>query len=138
MGQIIALGQRIGDWVIVDEVDRLHQEARFLCQCICGTEKVFSAQTLRRGSSLHCGCQKHQTVEGSIDQEKKPIPHSMEDFDLIHQGYLPLADQVSPKDGCPTWSLKAWANILGISRRELITSLKGAGKRFESSIRMAD
>ena len=52
MGQIIALGQRIGDWVIVDEVDRLHQEARFLCQCICGTEKVSRLKPL--GGAVHC------------------------------------------------------------------------------------
>jgi hypothetical protein len=138
VGQIFALGQRIGDWVIVDEVERLNHDARYLCQCICGTEKVLSAATLRRGSSLHCGCQKHLATGVTLDQKKMPIPHSIEDFDLIHKGYLPLADQVSPRDGCPTWSLNAWADILGITRSELIISLKAAGNRFESSVRMAE
>lgn len=58
-------GQRFGRLVAIRRVenDRFGQ-ARWLCKCQCGGERVTSGNTLRRGLTTSCGC---KSTEASRD-----------------------------------------------------------------------
>jgi hypothetical protein len=129
----IQIGHRYGAWVILSEARRLGGDTRYLCQCVCGTEKLVSAITLRNGSSTSCGCLQKERMPKISDFELKPTPPDIQEiFQLINQGYLPPADQFSMTDGSPAWTIASIARILGISREELLFHVGGAGERFAS------
>lgn len=49
-------GQRFGRWTVLTLDSIVAHDARWLCHCDCGNEKVVSGHTLRRGESRSCGC----------------------------------------------------------------------------------
>jgi hypothetical protein len=52
-------GKRFGRWLVLSRVPRVPGktwDARYMCRCDCGTEKVLYALALRSGQSTSCGC----------------------------------------------------------------------------------
>ena len=53
----IKVGDRIGQWVVLDEEHGTSRSNRkWLCRCDCGTERTVLERNLRYGTSLSCGC----------------------------------------------------------------------------------
>lgn len=130
----ILIGHRYGHWVITSLPQRIGGDTRYMCQCVCGTEKLVSAITLRNGSSTSCGCMRHERTTKVSHFELRPTPPEIQAvFQLISDGYLPPADQFSMIDGSPSWTLSTLAKILGIGDTELIDHLKQGRARFAQS-----
>lgn len=54
-------GQRFGRWTVIQKVPNLSgREAKWLCQCDCGTRKEILGKNLRNGRSSSCGCYKKE------------------------------------------------------------------------------
>jgi hypothetical protein len=126
----IETGQQVGDWVVLEIIQRQGTDLRYLCQCFCGMEKMLSASALGKGKPQNCGCRKDTGNKSNAEKNELPSNESLEDFELINRGFLPFADQLSSDNGAPTWSLASFARVLGMSRRELINHIRSAGSRF--------
>ena len=62
-GRFIDLtGRRLGRWTVLEYVGTKNHQARWLCQCECGNEKVVGSAALRRGESSSCGCLKIESL----------------------------------------------------------------------------
>lgn len=56
-------GQRFGKWIALKRVESdKYGCSRWLCKCDCGTIKPVSADTLKRGTSISCGCIKRKRI----------------------------------------------------------------------------
>lgn len=127
------IGKRYGSWVIAGHAQRVGRDLRYPCQCECGTVRMVSAITLRIGNSTHCGCKPSEKSPRLVNVETQPTPSDVQEiFNLISQGCLPPADQVSLRDGSPSWTLPTIAKILGVASPELVRHLKNAGHRFSA------
>jgi hypothetical protein len=63
MHMIDLTGQTFGRWRILSRAENSPKgQARWLCQCECGTKKVMESIHLRRGISRSCGCLKIETT----------------------------------------------------------------------------
>lgn len=52
-------GKRFGRWTVLEKAPSKGKSgARWVCKCECGTVKEIQGQTLRRGQSKSCGCEK--------------------------------------------------------------------------------
>lgn len=52
-------GQKFGRWLVLDRVpNSTSRDAKWLCQCECGTRKEVLGKNLRNGRSTSCGCYK--------------------------------------------------------------------------------
>lgn len=61
MSLIDLTGQRFGRLVVVKRVDHEKKgQARWLCRCDCGKEKVVQSYDLRSGNTQSCGCQRQE------------------------------------------------------------------------------
>lgn len=50
-------GKKFGRWTVIGNTPTLHgNERKWLCRCVCGTERAVLERSLRYGSSLSCGC----------------------------------------------------------------------------------
>ena len=60
MSKIIDMtGQQFGDWTVLSyDENSKGGTAKWICRCVCGKEKSVSGPSLRRGTSLGCGCRK--------------------------------------------------------------------------------
>lgn len=67
-------GQKIGKLYVVEKVGAWDRQIWWKCKCECGTEKVMSGATLRRGKVKSCGCVYRETrreiAHMSIAKEK--------------------------------------------------------------------
>lgn len=54
-------GQCFGRWHVIQKVSESGQ-AKWLCRCDCGTERVVLARSLKSGSSRSCGCLNREVV----------------------------------------------------------------------------
>lgn len=52
----VEAGTRYNSWTVIYEVDKRGYERRFLCRCICGTEKPVLWRSIATGASRSCGC----------------------------------------------------------------------------------
>lgn len=53
-------GQKVGHWTVAFYTAK----GRYVCRCVCGTEKSVDVQSLERGKSKSCGC---RMVELSLE-----------------------------------------------------------------------
>ena len=58
----IIVGQRFGRWTVIRQAESRNRQARWLCQCDCGTERTVGAQSLTEGRSVSCGCYHKQVI----------------------------------------------------------------------------
>lgn len=58
VARTIKIGQRFGEWTVLGYHSIVSGKTRWLCQCKCGKESAVLQQTLIKGSSLSCGCDK--------------------------------------------------------------------------------
>jgi hypothetical protein len=49
-------GDVFGRWTVLSAGPMVGLERKWLCRCICGTEKLLSVNSARRGLSKSCGC----------------------------------------------------------------------------------
>ena len=56
-------GNNFGDWTVV-EYGGMNEigQSTWKCKCLCGTEKLVVAQSLRNGTSVSCGCRKPLSI----------------------------------------------------------------------------
>lgn len=60
-------GQRFGKWVVLQlDTSKISGHRYWKCQCDCGTIRSVDGNTLRKGSSTSCGCQKFSKGEEKI------------------------------------------------------------------------
>ncbi len=64
-------GKKYGYWTAISFYDRKKSQTRWLCRCVCGTEKPVIANTLVKGLSTSCGC------IGFVLRAKKLKKHGM-------------------------------------------------------------
>lgn len=50
-------GDRFGRWIVLERVPE-GKKTKYLCRCVCGTEKLVAHGDLRSGKSKSCGCLK--------------------------------------------------------------------------------
>ena len=62
---VLAPGMQVGRWTIVGEVPLDGKERRWLCRCVCGTERNVLDRSLRYGRSVSCGCYRKECAEKS-------------------------------------------------------------------------
>ncbi len=61
MPVIDIVGQTFGRWTVIKQVkNEKGRDAKFLCQCQCGTQKEVLGKNLRNGRSQSCGCYKKE------------------------------------------------------------------------------
>ena len=61
-------GQRFGRILVLGYSHTASNSVRWHCRCDCGTEKVIAGGSLRRGTTVSCGCQK---VEKLVERSTK-------------------------------------------------------------------
>lgn len=50
-------GQQFGYWTVLSyDENSKGGTAKWICKCVCGTEKSIAGPTLRKGTSTNCGC----------------------------------------------------------------------------------
>lgn len=54
--RIQMVGEKYGDWTVLEEVNKKSKERRFLCECICGKRTEVDMNNLRSGHVRNCGC----------------------------------------------------------------------------------
>ena len=73
--------------------------------------------------SLDQNCLEKLTAQQSIEMDDKAELI----FRLISAGYLPPADQMSPQDGSPAWTLESIALMVGLEIETLVGLLSQKG-----------
>ena len=122
-------GTKYGMWTVIEEVIR-DKGQHFRCVCDCGIERIVAAITLRNGTSKSCGCTKRsKTAKSNIVELRKASRRSIEAFEMIAEGFLPLADLIT-EAGEPVWSFESIAKILGTNPKELESLLRKRGNQF--------
>lgn len=57
MSSLIDLtGKVFGNWTVLSKGERIHGQTKWLCRCVCGTEKLVLGLSLRGYESRSCGC----------------------------------------------------------------------------------
>ena len=58
----LRIGTKIGRWTIIAPAvsDSKHKHSRWLCRCLCGTERSVASNSLRRQTSVSCGCYRRE------------------------------------------------------------------------------
>ncbi len=63
MGRFIDLtGQKYNRWTVIRFIERIETAYFWLCRCECGTEKAVRRATLRKGTSISCGCWRKEST----------------------------------------------------------------------------
>lgn len=67
MSRLIDLtGQQFGYLTVIERVENIGKQVRWLCRCKCGNEKIVYGTNLRRGLTTSCGCYRKE----KLTQEK--------------------------------------------------------------------
>lgn len=71
MKKVIDLtGKRFGKLVVIEQSDlRKNNHIVWVCKCDCGNEYLVRGNSLRNGTTKHCGCDRHKYLQNS-DQNK--------------------------------------------------------------------
>lgn len=63
-------GSTFGHWTVLHRVGDSCRHRRWMCRCVCGTEKEIGAISLRHGTSHSCGCKKRERLVQKVGAEK--------------------------------------------------------------------
>lgn len=93
MAVIDITGQKFGRWTVLKRVEnKKGRDAKFLCQCECGTQKEVLGKNLRNGRSTSCGCYKKE-----VDTQRMIERNKASALDLRGQKYG-LLTPIRPTD----------------------------------------
>jgi hypothetical protein len=56
------IGQQAGRWTVIERLPWKATDQKWLCRCVCGTERVVSGRNLRSGQSQDCGCGRREKL----------------------------------------------------------------------------
>lgn len=97
--------QKFGRWTVLKRVPNLNgRDAKWLCQCECGTVKEVLGKNLRNGRSNSCGCYKKE-----IDSAKMVKNNQRRALDLKGQKFgllTPIAPTEKREYGSVIWKCK--------------------------------
>ena len=66
--RLIDIGTLFGNWTIISSPNREKRTIRYLCRCICGTERLIEGTSLRAGKTTSCGCNWYK-----LQGQRKPL-----------------------------------------------------------------
>ena len=106
MGTLIDLtGQTFDRWTVLQRTeDYPGGQARWLCRCQCGTERVVSGNNLRRGISKSCGC--YRDEQASLNNRGGKHPGWKGGRRKTGSGYIQLASPEYPGSTYPNKTLE--------------------------------
>lgn len=69
------INQTFGDWTVIDDSHRVFRKVYFTCRCVCGVIRNVASQSVKRGTSVSCGCSRgaSYTLDGHTSN-KKAVP----------------------------------------------------------------
>jgi len=71
MGKIEMIGKRFGRWAVIGEAENdKYDNARWKCQCDCGTINIVSGGRLRNGEAVSCGCKRREIARVGMAGKK--------------------------------------------------------------------
>jgi len=103
-------GKKFGRWLVIERAENYPKgQARWLCRCECGTERVVLSDNLRKCVSTSCGCYQREAAsrKGELHSRWKGGRRKRKD------GYIQLA---SPKYPGSTYPNKTLEHIVVMSR----------------------
>lgn len=56
--------KRFGKWIVIKRDKVSKKEVRWICKCDCGTVKSVSSNSLKKGTSTNCGCERFVDLSG--------------------------------------------------------------------------
>lgn len=60
-------GEKIGRWTVLEKSGITdNNTVKWLCRCVCGTERIVGGEKLRQGKSMSCGCGNAEDMTGSV------------------------------------------------------------------------
>lgn len=87
-----AIGDRYGRLVVLEAAEGRHTHKRWLCQCDCGEQTVAWQISLRRGSTVSCGCHKREINKRRWGNYQKN-----------GKGFWSKVDRAGGPDACWPW-----------------------------------
>ncbi len=63
-------GKHFGKWTVLQQVANKNTRTRWRCRCECGNQKVVYGQSLVRGASRSCGCERVQEMTQDLTGQK--------------------------------------------------------------------
>ena len=64
-------GETFGKWLVRERTANGKPNAHYKCECVCGTIRVVSAESLKRGKSSSCGCYRVNQIKSLIERNTK-------------------------------------------------------------------
>ena len=113
--------QKFGRWTVLKKVPNLNgRDAKWLCQCDCGTIKEVLGKNLRNGRSNSCGCYKKE-----VDSTRMIKNNQLKALDLKGQKFgllTPIEPTEKRINGSVVWKCKCdCGNFIEVS----VSALKG-------------
>jgi len=122
-------GRVFGRWTVIEESGRdKGGSVRWLCRCVCGTEKTVSGASLTHGRSTSCGCLARElTAERSRTHGQIHTRFYKIWANMIGRATCPTNSEWPNYGGrgitvCPEWqSFEAFARDMGPAYRDGLT-----------------
>ena len=134
-------GQRFGRWTVIDRAEDHFTKSgiritMWNCVCDCGTKKAVTANSLRKGASVSCGCYcREQTSKMLAERNKRNAKYEKPYYKerlfpiwkgIIHRCYNPKDDYFDYYGGrgikmCDEWkddymAFRSWAFATGYDK----------------------
>lgn len=75
---LLIAGQKFGKWTVIEEVDQIKKNRRFLCKCDCGKNNIVYKTGILSGSSTQCQtCANKIKAQKSQTTPQKLLAHEM-------------------------------------------------------------
>lgn len=81
-------GQRFGNLVAVGRADVRAVHVHWRCVCDCGTERVVSGASLRKGATRSCGCNRRRVARVNGKKSRGPLKHGLRASGVMTPEYL--------------------------------------------------
>lgn len=102
---ISLVAKRFGNWTVLRRAKSLppHYRGRWLCRCVCGTEREIYAHSLEHSTSKSCGCTRQQASQLTWLGRRKRQEHLQRSLAYFqHQDGCELLEWSDPRDHITT------------------------------------